>query len=115
MVAAKRVKVGVGIVAVARHGFGGFAQLVLVGVVHDQAKFLLRGVRLGPDLALLGQEQAANQRRQLFVARRHLLQRRVVVRKPEGLGAVVLRAVRIDLGMDAAVDLVVEDLLHEVG
>jgi len=56
---------------------------VLVGVVHDKPEFLLRRVRLGPDFTFLRQEDAAKQRGQFFVSRRHLLQRRLAVGKSE--------------------------------
>ena len=52
-------------------------------VVHDESEFLLRDVGLGPDLALFRQEHAADQRRQLLVARRHLLQRRIGIGKAQ--------------------------------
>ena len=79
--------------------------------MHDEAELLLRDVGLGPDLAFLRQEHAADQRRQLLVARRHLLQRRIGIGEAQRAGAAVVGAVRVDLGMDAAVDDMVENVV----
>ena len=78
--------------------------------MHDEAKFLLRDIWLAPDLALLRQEYAADQRTQFLVARWHLLQWRIGVGEPQRTGAAVIRAVRMDFGVDAPVDAVREDV-----
>jgi hypothetical protein len=75
--ARQRVKVGVGIVAIAFYRRACARQIALERMMHDEAEFLLRDVGLAPDLAFFGQEHAANERCQLFVACRHLLQRRI--------------------------------------
>lgn len=47
----KCVKVGIGIGTIAPHRLGGFAQTVLMRVMHHKAEFLLRRIRLSPELA----------------------------------------------------------------
>ena len=64
----QRVKIGVRIGAKQFRGGLCARQVVLLGVVHDESEFLLGDVRLGPRLAGLRQKDAADQRRQLFVA-----------------------------------------------
>lgn len=61
------MKAGVGVFAVARHGLGGITQFVLIGVMHNEAEFLLRRIRLGPHLTFFRQEDAAKQRGQFFI------------------------------------------------
>src|SRR5215813_2482958 len=81
--------------------------------MHDESKLLLRGIGLGPELAFLRQEDAADQQRQLLIARWHQLQRRVRVGKAERFGAVAFSAVWVDLGVYAAVDDVAENVSFE--
>ena len=81
--------------------------------MHDEAEFLLRAIGRAPQLALFRQEHAADQRPQLLVARRHLLQRRIGIREPERAGAAVFRAMRVDFGVDATADQVRQDVAFE--
>ena len=55
--------------------------------MHDVSKFLLRDIVLSPYFSIFRQERVADQRRQLLVARRHLLQRRIGIREPERAGS----------------------------
>ena len=74
--------------------------------MHDEAKFLLRAIDRTPHLALFRQEHAPDQRPQLLVARRHLLQRWIGIREPERLCAAFLGAMRVDFAVDAIADQV---------
>ena len=102
------IRVGVG--AVALGGLLRLAQTLRDRVVDDEPKFLLRDVRLGPHLAFLRQEHAADQRRQLLVVRGHLLQRRIGIVKAQRAGAALVRAVRMNFGVNAPVHRVAENV-----
>ena len=79
----ERVKVGGGIVLVARDGLPRSRQLVARRVVHNKTEFLLRDVWLGPDFTLFRQKDAANESGQLFVVGRHQLQWRIGIGKAQ--------------------------------
>src|SRR5262249_11285456 len=64
----KFMEVRIRVAEIAGDRFGRFAQLVLVGVVHDEAKFLLRDIGPSPVLVVLGQEHAPDQWPQLLIA-----------------------------------------------
>ena len=107
------MNVGTGVEAIKLCRCCRFGQIALRGVMDDESKFLLRTVGRTPDLALFRQEHTANERPQLGVARRHLLQRRIGIREPERLCAALLGAMRVDFTVDAIPDQVRQNVALE--
>src|SRR5262249_42182218 len=107
------VDIGVGIVDVAVACGCRPCQSFPHGEVNDETKLLLTVVAARPDLVLFRQEYATDQWRQLFIVFRHLLQRRMRIRKSERSCATVVGAVRVYFTIDAAVLDVSENLLLE--
>ena len=104
------MEVGVGIITVEIGGLLRLAKALRGRVVHDQPKLLLADVARTPHLAFLRQEAAANQRGKLLVVRGHLLQRRIGIREPQRAGAAFIRAMGMNLRVDAPIHRVAEDV-----